>query len=159
MVTLLLIIQSCTNPNHCYEHEDTNLIRQGDDWILSGDTGNPATEVFAARGQDGAVSPKAPVFHRHGHVAQNVLQPLLVQTLQDVGAVHRRLKGERRHARSLERHGSRTLTLRSQNSFSEAVTSILHTVMGCTRSFVMRLESYGARFNAKMLENLFVFLL
>lgn len=73
---------------------DTDLIGKGDDGTLSGGLGDPAVEVFAARSQDGAVGPEAPVSRHHRHIAQDVPLPLLVQTLENVGAVHRRLKGE-----------------------------------------------------------------
>lgn len=55
---------------------------------------------------------EAAALHHHGHVAQNVMPPLLVQALQDVSAVYGRLEGEHRHALGLEWHGS--LGLRSE---------------------------------------------
>lgn len=72
----------------------TNLIRQDDEGILAGDTGNSGVEVFTTGGQDGAVGPKALVFHHHGHITQDVPLPLFVQAFQHVGTVHCRLKGE-----------------------------------------------------------------
>lgn len=72
----------------------TYLIRQDDDGIAAGDTGDSGVEVVTAGGQDGAVGPKALVFHHHGHITQDVPLPLLIQAFQHVGTVHRRLKGE-----------------------------------------------------------------
>lgn len=40
------------------------------------------------------MGPKTPVFHHYGHIAQNVLLPLVIQTLENMGTVHGRLKGE-----------------------------------------------------------------
>lgn len=61
---------------------------------MAGDTGNSGVEVFTTGGQDGAVGPKALVFHHHGHITQDVPLPLFVQAFQHVGTVHCRLKGE-----------------------------------------------------------------
>lgn len=72
----------------------TNLIRQDDDGIVASDTGDSGVEVVATGGQDGAMGPKALVFHHHSHITQDVPLPLLVQAFQHVGTVHCRLKGE-----------------------------------------------------------------
>lgn len=80
--------------NPSVEQQDTNLIRQGDDGILTGDTRNPVVKVFAAGSQNRAMGPKTPVFHNYGHITQDVLLPLIIQTLENVGTVHCRLKGE-----------------------------------------------------------------
>lgn len=98
-------------PNPSTEQQDTDLIRQGNDGILSGDTGYPAVKVFAAGSQDRAVGPKTPAFDHHRHITQDVPLPLVIQTLENMGAVHCRLKGEHLHAGSFERHGSYKLSL------------------------------------------------
>lgn len=95
---------------------NTNLIRQGDDGSLSGDIGDPAVKVFTAGSQDRAVGPETPVFYHHGHITQNILLPLIIQTLENMGTVHCRLKGEHRRARSLERHGSNSSTCVTEGS-------------------------------------------
>lgn len=93
---------------------------QGDDGILAGDTGDPAVKVFTARSQDRAMSTETPVFHHHRHITQDVLLSLRIQTLQNVGAVHCRLEGEHRCARSLERHSSYKLSLCKKESHMES---------------------------------------
>lgn len=40
------------------------------------------------------MGPKTLVFHHDGHIAQDVPLPLFIQTFQDVGTMHCRLKGE-----------------------------------------------------------------
>lgn len=68
--------------------QDTDLVGQDDDGILSGDIGDPAVKVFAAGCQDGAVGPEAPVLHHYCHIAQDVPLPLLIQTLENMSTVH-----------------------------------------------------------------------
>lgn len=80
--------------NASAEQQVTNLVRQGDDGILSGGIGNPAVKVFTAGSQDRAVCPETPVFYHHRHITQDVPLPLVIQTLENMGAVHCRLKGE-----------------------------------------------------------------
>lgn len=51
-------------------------------------------KVFTAGSQDRAVGPKTPVFYHHRHITQDIPLPLVIQTLEDMGAVYCRLKGE-----------------------------------------------------------------
>lgn len=95
------------------------------DRVLFGVVGEPAVEVVTAGGQHRAVGAEAPVPHHRGHITQDVPLPLLIQTLQDVGAVHRGLKGERRRARGQEWHDSFILSLRQQREKPDNQKSIL----------------------------------
>lgn len=48
-------------------------------------------EVLAAGGQHGPVAAELAALHQDGHIAQDVLLPLVVEAQEDVAAVHRRL--------------------------------------------------------------------
>lgn len=61
---------------------------------MTGDTGNPVVEVFTARSQDRTMGSKTGVSHFYSQITQEVLLPLIIQTLEKVGAVHCRLEGE-----------------------------------------------------------------
>lgn len=76
------------------EYRDTDLFWQGDDGVLSGDTGNLTMKVFTAGSQDRAVGPKTTVFYHHRHITQDVPLPLVIQTPEKMGAVYCRLKSE-----------------------------------------------------------------
>lgn len=69
---------------------------------MAGDTGNPVVEVVTAGRQDRAMGSESGVPHFHGHITQEVLLPLVIQTLEKVDAVSRRLKGEHLRARDTE---------------------------------------------------------
>lgn len=61
---------------------------------MSGDTGDPVVEVLTAGSQDRTVCPKTGISHFDSQITQDVLLPLVIQTLEKVHAVHCRLKGK-----------------------------------------------------------------
>lgn len=61
---------------------------------MSGDTGDPVVEVLTAGSQDRTVCSKTGISHFDSQITQDVLLPLVIQTLEKVHAVHCRLKGK-----------------------------------------------------------------
>lgn len=61
---------------------------------MTGDTGNPVVEVLTAGSQDRTVCSKTGISHFDSQITEEILLPLIVQTLEKVHAVHFRLKGK-----------------------------------------------------------------
>lgn len=61
---------------------------------MTGDTGNPVVEVLTAGSQDRTMCSKTRISHFDCQITEEVLLPLIIQTLEKVYAVHCRLKGK-----------------------------------------------------------------
>lgn len=51
---------------------------------MTGDTGNPVVEVLTAGSQDGTMCSKTGISHFDSQITQEVLLPLIIQTLEKV---------------------------------------------------------------------------